>query len=76
MKCDKCGWRTSKKNYEGNGECFSCFEGLMIPETKRRTIEVLYSKEALKDIKKQGFDWWIIHSDEHPSRRKHIGYKK
>lgn len=30
MRCDTCGWRISKKDYEGWGECFSCFEGLMI----------------------------------------------
>ena len=36
--------------------------------------DVLYSEEALKDIKKEGLTWWIIHSNEHPSGRKHIGY--
>jgi len=41
---------------------------------KKQTREVLYSKEALEDIKKEGFTWWIIHSNEHPSGRKHIGY--
>jgi len=40
----------------------------------KRKIEVLYSEEALEDIKKQKFTWWIIHSTEHPTGRKHIGY--
>ena len=29
MKCDTCGWIISKKQYNGDGECFYCFEGLM-----------------------------------------------
>jgi len=43
---------------------------------RKRTIEVLYSKKALDQIKKEKLTWWIIHSDEHPSGRKHIGYIK
>ena len=35
MKCDTCGWRTSKKDYDGDGECLRCFEGQMIQETGR-----------------------------------------
>ena len=35
MKCDVCGWRISKKEYNGHGECFNCFEGLMIMENFR-----------------------------------------
>jgi len=41
---------------------------------RKRKMECLYSKKALDDIKKQGYVWWIIHSDEHPSGKKHIGY--
>jgi len=41
---------------------------------RKRTIEVLYSKKVLEDIKKQKFDWWIIHAGEHSSGKKHIGY--
>lgn len=26
--CDRCGWKTKK--YSGQGECYNCFEGLMI----------------------------------------------
>ncbi len=36
MKCDKCGWRMSKKDYDGWGECFSCFGGLMIEERRNK----------------------------------------
>lgn len=43
---------------------------------RKRTIEVLYSKKALEQIKKEKLNWWIIHSDEHPSGKKHIGYIK
>lgn len=43
---------------------------------RKRTIEVLYSKKALDQIKKEKLTWWIIHSDEHPSGRKYIGYIK
>jgi len=34
MRCDVCGWRIAKKDYDGSGECFACFEGLMIEEPK------------------------------------------
>jgi len=40
----------------------------------KRQMEVPYSEEALNDIEEQGFDWWSIHADEHPSGREHIGY--
>ena len=36
MKCDRCGWRTSKKEYNGSGECFACFDGLMIEERRKK----------------------------------------
>ena len=36
MKCDKCGWRIAKKDYDGYGECFACFNGLMLEEIKRK----------------------------------------
>jgi len=29
MKCDTCGWIIAKRDYEGSGECYACFEGLM-----------------------------------------------
>jgi len=32
MRCDRCGWRISKKDYDGDGECFCCFQGGMTPE--------------------------------------------
>ena len=32
MRCDTCGWRTRKEKYDGDGECFCCFEGQMIGE--------------------------------------------
>jgi len=34
MRCDRCGWRISRKDYDGDGECFCCFEGQMKPEIK------------------------------------------
>jgi len=41
---------------------------------RKRTIEVLYSKKVLDQIKKEKLGWWIIHADEHSSGKKHIGY--
>ena len=38
------------------------------------TKEIIYTKENLEKIRQQGFDWWAIHSDEHPSGKRHIGY--
>ncbi len=32
MRCDRCGWRISKKDYDGDGECFCCFHGGMMTE--------------------------------------------
>jgi len=32
MRCDVCGWRTSMIKYDGQNECFCCFEGLMVSE--------------------------------------------
>jgi len=29
LKCDKCSLEIEKKDYNGYGECFGCFEGLM-----------------------------------------------
>ena len=34
MRCDICGWRISKKDYTGDGECFACFSGEMRDEGK------------------------------------------
>jgi len=36
MRCDTCGARYNKKTYDGQGECFSCFEGLVIEEKRKR----------------------------------------
>ena len=32
MRCDVCGARYNKKTYNGWGECFACFEGLVVEE--------------------------------------------
>jgi hypothetical protein len=29
MKCDVCGWCVAERDYDGDGECFCCFEGIM-----------------------------------------------
>jgi len=35
MKCDCCGWRIAKKDYNGSGECFNCFDGQMVGENEK-----------------------------------------
>ena len=45
MRCDTCGWRISKKNYEGQGECYSCFDGEMMNEYKRSSHKGEKAKE-------------------------------
>lgn len=35
MRCDVCGARYNKKTYDGQGECFACFEGLIVEEKKK-----------------------------------------
>lgn len=32
MRCDKCGYRINKKEYNGWGECWNCANGLMVDE--------------------------------------------
>jgi len=32
MRCDVCGAKYNKMTYDGQGECFACFEGLVINE--------------------------------------------
>lgn len=39
MRCDICKWRIRKEDYNGSGECFRCFEGLMIKENGGRKYD-------------------------------------
>lgn len=36
--------------------------------------EIIYTEENLEKIRRKGHTWWAIHSDEHPSGLRHIGY--
>ncbi len=38
--------------------------------------EIIYNEENLGKVKKMNCDWWIIHSNEHPSGKRYIGYIK
>lgn len=36
--------------------------------------EMIYSEKNLNKIRNKYPTWWIIHSDEHPTGKRHIGY--
>ena len=36
--------------------------------------EIIYSRKNLEEIKRKSKTWWMIHSDEHPSGKRYIGY--
>jgi len=38
MVCELCGWRIKKKDYDGQGECFSCAEGGVYEEKVVRML--------------------------------------
>ena len=78
-------WKYGKGFGYGAGEYYPLME---LEEIKNLQIKSISNKnahlylwcpnslvpQALEDIKKQKFTWWIIHSTEHPTGRKHIGY--
>jgi len=58
MKCDRCGWKIAKKDYNGSGECFNCFDGQMTEGNKKELskYEVIiperrYIVIGLKEVK-------------------------
>lgn len=63
MRCDACGWRVSRKAYDGKGECFCCWEGLMIGDR-----EGMIRSAPVR--KKRGWDGKIINAGNMKSDQK------
>ena len=50
MRCAVCGARYNKKTYDGSGECFACFEGLVKEQGGKKMklrIEIVVETDTL-----------------------------